>query len=76
MSEIHPCPCGPHHIEGRACSSSEKRALLEKLLSAWEQHPHERLGQFILNALHYDKGAGPLYYIEDDMLLRTLGRRP
>lgn len=44
--------------------------LIEQL---WRQHPDMRLGQLILNHLHPHCECAPLYFMEDDTLLRYLG---
>lgn len=61
------CGCGGRHVKGRACTTEAKRAILERLLRAWNQHPAsmQRLGQLLRNA---DRESD-LFRIEDDLLL-------
>jgi hypothetical protein len=49
-------------VPGRAHTDDEKRALIEKLLSAWKtpRGRHLRLGQLIVNA-----GVIEPFYVED-----------
>ena len=54
-------------IEGRAETTEEKRALVERLYVAWLKCPELRLGQFLDNALI---GMKPhLFYLEDEPLI-------
>lgn len=52
-------------IKGRAETPKEKRAIVERVLRAWEQAPTLRLGQFIDNALTTTAGADT-FNVEDD----------
>jgi hypothetical protein len=40
-------------IYGRAESLGEKKALLDRLLTVWENHPSHDLGQIIEEATYY-----------------------
>jgi hypothetical protein len=51
-------------LSGRAYTPEQKRAMMERLLSAWERYPYLRLGQFLANvADNHD-----LFYVEDEDL--------
>lgn len=54
-------------MKGRAQTSAQKRAVIERILAAWEQRPTERLGQFIVNALPPSHEGDP-FYVEDEVL--------
>lgn len=57
---------------GRAASASQRRAVVERILAAWERAPEFRLGQLVGN-LFYAEGASPmrgLLLTEDDELAR------
>jgi hypothetical protein len=53
---------------GRAQTPSQKRALLDRLLAAWQRAHHQRLGQFIVNAC----GDRDLFSLEDQELVELL----
>ncbi len=55
-------------IKGRAETSAEKRAFVEKLLALWEKYPSLRFGQLILNVY----GNNGFYYTEDAEFLKQL----
>jgi len=59
-----PCPC--HHIQGRAYTDEEKRAVLDRLYAAWCRVPALRLGQLLINA------NGEIFYREDEVLARQV----
>jgi hypothetical protein len=60
--------------------SKNKEELLQQLLHYWENNPHLRLGQIVVNAWRvlpqYQKNPEPeisdLFYIENDKLLEGL----
>lgn len=60
---------------GRAELRSQKLAVIARLMLAWEKHPGERLGQFIVNAHRSFSSRRAmnkmLFYIEDDSLLHA-----
>jgi hypothetical protein len=59
---------------GRAISSSEKRAVMNRLLKVWEKVPELRLGQLIENVIPYNssisdsKKMDDIFNIEDRIL--------
>ncbi len=54
---------------GRSQTPAQKRALLERLLAAWQRtHHQQRLGQFIVNAC----GDRDLFSLEDQDLIELL----
>ncbi len=55
---------------GRAETYEQKRAVMEKILSYWAQHPKLRLGQLIQNAA--DVRGANIFYLEDDKLVELL----
>jgi hypothetical protein len=65
---------GDDYLKGRrAFSPEEKRALIERVLTAWLQSPHERLSQFIANAHRSGRLAQcQLFYVEDDEFAKML----
>lgn len=56
---------------------NKKELLLQKLIHYWDEHPHLRLGQIVVNAWRtlpqYKQNPEPeisdLFYIDDDKLL-------
>jgi hypothetical protein len=40
-----------YHPKGRAVTSGEKRAVIERIYAAWVEAPEQRLGQLIANAI-------------------------
>ena len=59
-----PCPC--HHIQGRAYTDEEKRAVLDRLYAAWCRVPAQRLGQLIVNAIGIRVPVPEIFYREDE----------
>lgn len=60
-------------LPGRALTPEQKRAIIERVLVAWEAHPQQRLGQLIVNTL----GRNPahhesLFFVEDEALAELL----
>lgn len=51
---------------GRALTPSQKREVVERILSAWERVPDLRLGQLIEQAV---RARGDLFYVEDHILV-------
>ncbi len=49
-----------------------KTQIINKLLKVWNKNPELRLGQFIENAYAFDKSNCPLFYMEDEKLIRML----
>jgi hypothetical protein len=54
-------------IKGRAVSTSQKRAIIERLFAIWEAHPSQRLGQLLANYAGQD-----IFYDEDYALLEKM----
>lgn len=63
-------------LDGRACSSEQKRAVIERLFDVWSGASSLRLGQLISTSLDTRR----LFYIEDmdliGMVERSFGARP
>lgn len=60
---------------GRAATTEQKRAMLDKLLEVWETAPQLRLGQLIDNALYTNENGyhdSSLFQVEDDRLMMYL----
>lgn len=61
--------------KGRAVNSEQKRAVIERILSAWEKKPALRLGQLLVNAsdlgLTESEPGIPLFFAEDDWLVEA-----
>lgn len=55
------------HIERRAETPEEKRAIIERLYTMWLRHPQLRLGQLIANSITID-----LFSIEDSDLIACI----
>lgn len=55
---------------GRPVTPDQKRAIVERVLVAWQRVPFQRLGQLIDNAMRGPDGAQPcdLSDVEDDDL--------
>jgi hypothetical protein len=71
----------PPNLPGRALTPEQKRAIIERVLAAWEAHPQQRLGQFIGNGLGRVTAGKPqedqlrkLYYVEDEAFAEMLER--
>lgn len=66
----------PRIPSGRAATLEAKRAVLERLFTAWNQAPHQRLGQLLDNALNMESlaRAGALFTVEDEPLLAMVER--
>lgn len=56
---------------GRGATSEAKRAILARLLRAWEAAPALRLGQF-LEVARARGGYIPLFYVEDEQLVAAV----
>ena len=57
-------------MNGRAETPEQKRAVVERILAAWEKSPTLRLGQLIENARYRVPGPKPdLFNIEDEALV-------
>ncbi len=58
----------------RAETPQEKREMLERLLTAWEKCPQQRLGQLLVNTLRGENETlhQRLFYVEDFALARLL----
>lgn len=61
-------------IKGRAHTPEEKRAIVERLLKAWEKVPHLRLGQFLENSATVAGSFDRSFYTEDEDLVGALER--
>jgi hypothetical protein len=67
-------------MRGRAETKEMKRAMIEKVLAAWEKAPQLRLGQLIVNATSKPDGRFDrddtyeqrLFYVEDAVLVETI----
>lgn len=55
---------------GRALTDEQKRAVMERLLAAWQKRPALRLGQMLEAA----NGIGNLFYREDEDLVQDVER--
>jgi hypothetical protein len=53
-------------MTGRALTPEQKRAVMERILRAWEQVPELRLGQFLVGAA--DRAERDVFYVEDEAL--------
>jgi hypothetical protein len=53
-------------MTGRALTPEQKRAVIERILHAWEQAPALRLGQLVVNAA--DRAGRDVFYVEDEAL--------
>jgi hypothetical protein len=61
------------NLPGRALTPEQKRAIIERVLVAWEANPQLRLGQLIVNTL----GRNPahpvsLFFVEDEEIAELL----
>lgn len=69
-------------MDGRAVTAEEKRAIVERILRAWQANPHLRLGQLIANAMAVrgvDARSRDLFYVEDEafaFIVALFGSRP
>jgi len=54
----------------RAITPEQKAEVLRRLLKAWEQHPKQRLGQFLWNA-NTQSNQADLFYVEDYELIEA-----
>ena len=52
-------------MKGRAITPEQKREIVDRVLAAWLKTQHQRLGQFLHNAIH---GQGDIFYVEDERL--------
>jgi hypothetical protein len=66
-------------LPGRALTPEQKRAIIERVLVAWEASPQLRLGQLISNSIAIETGHAEaadrvmhLYYVEDEALAELL----
>lgn len=55
-------------MTGRALTSDQKRAVLNRVLVAWLAFPEMRLGQLLANAC----GATDVFFFEDDDLVAAV----
>ncbi len=67
----HPVP--PEHAadlaaNGRAVTPEAKRAVIERILAAWEKVPARRLGQLLMRAGEMEDPLMPLRFVEDERL--------
>jgi hypothetical protein len=67
------------NLPGRALTPEQKRAVIERVLAAWEANPQQRLGQLFVNTVHRAVGnftkeeqVQRLYYVEDETLAEWL----
>ena len=51
---------------------TDHRALLRRILAAWDLVPQLRLGQLISNACEMGKLPSDLYYVEDEAMARAV----
>lgn len=56
-------------VPGRAYTLSEKKALLDRVLTVWSQYEDMRLGQLLSNAVF---NGADIFNIEDDALCEAL----
>lgn len=63
-------------MKGRALTPHQKRAVLDRVLLAWERVPEQRLGQLLTNTFGapQNDGAANLFYVEDEALAEGLER--
>ncbi len=61
-------------MKRRAFEYSQKREILERLLTEWVKRPEERLGQLIVNALPARMSSDP-FYVEDYDLIEMIESR-
>lgn len=61
-------------MKRRALEYSQKREILERLLTEWAKRPNERLGQLIVNALPARLNSDP-FYMEDYDLIEMIESR-
>lgn len=47
---------------------------LERIGELWKQHPNQRLGQLIVNAVQPRESCPEIYSLEDRQLVRKLAR--
>jgi hypothetical protein len=71
------------NLPGRALTPEQKRAIIERVLVAWERRPQLRLGQLVNNVIAQatqhasaEKVVQKLYFIEDQALVELLERSP
>ena len=55
------------HPKGRAVTSGEKRAVIERVYASWCAMPEQRLGQLIVNAVREG-----VFYAEDRTLAEAV----
>ncbi len=67
------------NLPGRALTPDQKRAIIERVLIAWERSPQLRLGQLVSNAIAIETAHAEaadrvrrLYYVEDEALVDML----
>jgi hypothetical protein len=67
------------NLPGRALTPEQKRAVIDRVLVAWEANPRLRLGQLIVNVIHRSSGGATkeeqvqrFYYVEDELLAELL----
>lgn len=67
------------NLPGRALTPEQKRAIIERVLVAWERQPQLRLGQLVNNVIAQatqhapaEKVVQKLYFIEDEALAELL----
>jgi uncharacterized protein YihD (DUF1040 family) len=53
-------------MTGRSLTPEQKRAVIERILHAWEQAPELRLGQFLVSAA--DQAGRDAFYVEDEAM--------
>lgn len=62
-------------ISGRAQTSEQKRAVIERLLAAWERVPEQRLGQLIGNAMYHETWSHQsIHMLEDFRLVNAIDK--
>jgi hypothetical protein len=61
LSDLRPVP------KGRANTPAKKGDVVATILAAWNEYPHQRLGQLIQNAM-YQRTNADLFNIEDQDL--------
>ena len=55
-------------MTGRAITPEQKRAIIERILAAWEKKPALRLGQLLMHAVRAEDPLMPLIAAEDEWL--------
>ena len=63
-------------MTGRAETPEQKRAVIERILAAWERAPEIRFGQLLVNANNASTSASAvaLFYAEDEALAEAVER--